>query len=143
MSHLDALVARIAPERPPGHLSVNRLSLCGASRQVAKDLIHARQFHNQLASRLQHPPPFLQHVHRFPFVEMLQYMNGDRRIDRPRLKRERPEIGYNVGAVSGTVAIDVDPPRPGLMAASELDTHAIARVFQAFATRAGENRTRT
>ena len=47
---------------------------------VSKHLVHARQFKNHLAAWLKDTHPLRQQGVHFPFVEMLQYMNGGNRI---------------------------------------------------------------
>ena len=47
---------------------------------VGKHLVHARQFKNHLAAWLENAHPLGQQGVYFPFVEMLQHMDGGNRI---------------------------------------------------------------
>ena len=66
----------VAPQRISNHKWLQSLFLHHAIVNVGKHLVHARQFKNHLAAWLENTHPLRQQGVYFPFIEMLQHMNG-------------------------------------------------------------------
>ena len=80
VAHSGVFVFRIAPQRIGGHKRLQGLLMHHAIVDVGKHLIHARQFKDHLAAWLENAHPLGKQGVHFPFVEMLQHMDGGDRI---------------------------------------------------------------
>ncbi len=80
VAHGRVFIFGIAPQRVGGHKRLQRFLMHHAIVNVGKHLVHAWQFKNHLAAWLENTHPFCQQGVHFPFVKMLQHMNGGDRI---------------------------------------------------------------